>query len=1197
MDDELNDIADLKLRNNDGDDIVENLINLTHLHEPAMLFCLQERYFKSRIYTYTGPILIAVNPFKRVDHLYTQTILEDYYNFGLMRAQGVEVGSPLSPHVYAIADAAYRDMMKVVLHGYGSEKERSRNPGQLTPANQSILISGESGAGKTESTKIVLKYLTTVGKNSNASEDSSVMEKILQSNPILEAFGNARTLRNDNSSRFGKFIELNFSKRGSLIGGSIKTYLLEKVRLPFQQIGERNFHIFYQIFAGASISHKEKWKLSIPEDYNYISRGGIYKLQHVDDAVEYSELRKALDTLNFDPLLQECLFDIVVGILNLGEVRFKSFHDGEGEGSRVDFDDERSSGCIHLSCSLLNIAAEELHSTLCSRTITVSGENYIKKLTAVQASDARDALSKIIYSKLFDWIVKTINMSIRVEQVNVRANIGVLDIFGFESFASNSFEQLCINYTNEALQQQFNQYIFKMEQQEYHREKIEWSFIEFPDNKDCLDLIEHKLNGILAMIDDECRLPKASDEKLAGRMYKAYGSNPRFSATVPQKRDFKFCINHYAGLVEYSTITFVEKNKDELPKEAANVMQSSKNKLLTMIFASDHSMNSRPEKAAVVKGKSSKASPGTAPTSVGFQFKEQLSDLMDSIYATSPHYIRCLKPNDQNEPDNFNRPRITEQLRYGGVLEAVRVARSGFPVRLTHHEFFARYRLVLPAFALKNTPLPFFLKEGDSKLCKETCEHFVVELRNFVNITSKEAQHTKVDVQKYLLFCGVHGLSSESIQVGLTKVFLRKTSYDILESIRFKRCTIATITLQSNFRSYRQKVWYRCILTATALIQRISRGMLARKIALNKRRNKSVIHLQTVFRRFLWEKRYQLFRWVVIKLQSLYRRRVLRKKYLTTQKSRKVILLQSLLRMRKCFRSFKNIRKMIIWAQNRWRMRKAKIVLKKLRMEAKDLGKLKQSNDILKQEIELLKQKAADERERLRKELEQQHQAETVKNKESEILELRAKLEEQLLILESEKRLKETIEHKLNALKESVNVPCLNCEKLKNHIKAQEDVIDRQRNALISTKPVEHESKESQNTKSILEEEVSRLRKLSIEQKVMIDKLQSQLVVEKPAVTKSYVKPISHGSSHHDQLTLTRRRAEKIADVSAIEIPGTSIFDNGKLEEESNGVASNNTVDNSTMVLETVKSFEKNIDAWKNDLRVVRIIINLSREV
>ncbi|KAJ1386584.1 P-loop containing nucleoside triphosphate hydrolase protein, partial [Ochromonadaceae sp. CCMP2298] len=385
-----------------------------------------------------------------------------------------------------------------------------------------------------------------------------------QSNPILEAFGNARTVRNDNSSRFGKFIELSFNDHGHLIGGLIRTYLLEKVRLPSQQKGERNFHIFYQLVAGASDEERVRWGVASMQAlraFRYVQRGEVFQLRSVDDGQEFLALKQGLDTLNFAADDQTRLLDVTAALLHLGQVDFEAVHGREGEGSVVCGDCMDS---LLLASQLLGLEVDRVVRCLTVRTIVARDESYEKKLTAQQAGDARDALAKALYGRLFDWIVRTINLSIQVEAALVRSSIGVLDIFGFECFAHNSFEQLCINYTNETLQQQFNQYIFKQEQIEYQREQINWSFIEFPDNQDCLDLIEHRVSGILAMVDDECRLPAAKDEKLAARMYKAYEGHGRFSATPAQRRDFRFCVRHYAGAVVYSALSFVEKNKDEL---------------------------------------------------------------------------------------------------------------------------------------------------------------------------------------------------------------------------------------------------------------------------------------------------------------------------------------------------------------------------------------------------------------------------------------------------------------------------------------------------------------------------------------------------------------------------------------------------------------------------------------------------------
>jgi myosin-5 len=508
--------------NDDTEADVDNLISLPYLHEPAILHCLQKRYAPGDIYTYTGPILIAMNPFKKVP-LYTNQILETYYNEGLLKSQGIQSGHVLPPHVYAIADNAYREMMRVILSAYGgstkiaSMSAKSPMPsGSATPAapgasaNHSILISGESGAGKTESTKIVLRYLTTVG-NPNGDirvESGSVMDKVLQSNPILEAFGNARTNRNDNSSRFGKFIELCFNKRGHLIGGLIRTYLLEKVRLPTQQKGERNFHIFYQLAAGATPEERTRWGLEDFNQFEYVLHGGMFKLQSMNDQEEFESLKHAFDVLNFDGADQQSVFNMMAALLHLGQVRFAAMHTSEGEGSEVD---AASQASLKRVSELLGLEGAQVAQTLTVRNIVTPSETYQKRLTVLQAGDARDALSKTIYGRLFDWIVRKINESIVVDSKLVRSSIGVLDIFGFECFAHNSFEQLCINYTNETLQQQFNQFVFKMEQIEYQKERIEWSFIEFPDNQDCLDLIEHKVRGSLCVVCSDMRVCDSVD--------------------------------------------------------------------------------------------------------------------------------------------------------------------------------------------------------------------------------------------------------------------------------------------------------------------------------------------------------------------------------------------------------------------------------------------------------------------------------------------------------------------------------------------------------------------------------------------------------------------------------------------------------------------------------------------------------------
>lgn len=985
---------DLKLRNATEEGHVDNLIKLPFLNEPAILHCLQERYHLGLIYTYTGPILIAVNPFKRVN-LYTKSILDEYYNKGLMKSMGADVGTELAPHVYAIADNAYRQMMGAIVRR-NSDKHASD-----VKVNQSILISGESGAGKTESTKVVLSYLTTVGRGLDATDSfqGSIMEKVLQSNPILEAFGNAKTKRNDNSSRFGKFIQLNFNRRGNLVGGSIKTYLLEKVRLPLQQTGERNFHIFYQLVSGSTEEQMSRRGLRKLEEFNYTSKSGVFSLTNVNDAEEYQSLRSALNTLNFDLVDQELLFDLVAGILHLGQLWFQSFTDGEGEGS-VLAENEENNLALHLCTQLLGLSPGQLLESLTIKQIVAAGETYHKKLTKVQAADARDALSKAIYGKLFDWLVRSINTRIEVEASSIRANIGVLDIFGFESFTVNSFEQLCINYANEALQQQFNQFIFKLEQTEYEKEKIEWSFISFPDNKDCLELIEHRVTGLVAMLDDECRLPKASDEKFASRMYKDYANNVRFGATAAQKRSGKFSINHYAGLVEYTVATFVEKNKDELPREANALLQSSTNTLLHLLFQAPSATAAVDPDLTILppgkrdslnrdrdRGKTSTSNSGVVQ-SVGSQFKDQLAALMTTIYATSPHYIRCLKPNDKNVPDNFTRLRITEQLRYGGVLEAVRVARSGFPVRMSHEEFYRRYRMLV--YSRLQTD-----KSSKGSVVtdyKGFCGVFVSLLAQIIATPVLERVNK---LEKYAFdFKGGDKLDLGGFQVGLTKLFLRKECHDFLETIRYRSQHAACVCLQAWQRASANRSWFRNARYAALILQCWVRSTRARRLTQKIRQTCAAITIQKTARRFVCRRRFNSFMYSVILLQSCLRQRCERKKYLLLRQNKAALLLQCVLCMNLHRRRFRRMRRALIILQGKLRVYHAKNLLRQLRLQAKDLGRLQENNETLKKEIEELKQRAAEERIRLQQEFEKRAQESLMAANKAELENLRSKLQE-----------------------------------------------------------------------------------------------------------------------------------------------------------------------------------------------------------
>ena len=725
--------------------------------------------------------------------------------------------------------------------------------------SQSILISGESGAGKTESTKIVMLYLTTLGSSHhNVKQDEalaggtssaraplnemSIMERVLQSNPILEAFGNARTLRNDNSSRFGKFIELGFSRGGSLLGAKVQTYLLEKVRVGFHASGERNYHIFYQLLRGMTEDQKKRYGfhdgethgLELANHYHMTGQGGAPQLREFTDEDGLKYTRKAMTTLGWTEDKVEGVLKLVAGLIHLGQINFDATESEGGQEVSVIQDEN----VLQNAATMLDVDTDKLKAALTERLMITRGEGITIQLSPERAVEARDALAKTMYGSLFLWVVNEVNGCIGWEDDKaVRSSVGVLDIFGFECFAVNSFEQLCINFTNEALQQQFNKFIFKMEQAEYEAEQISWDFIEFPDNQDCLDTIQSKPNGILVMLDDECRLPKGSDRNWANRLYKQYipntgqteSDNTRFLATPVQKSRAIFCVRHFAGFVQYTAETgFLEKNKDEIPLMAQNLFETAPNDLVKDMYniqKMELDENSGKSKEGAAKGKPSKAK------TVGMQFKEQLSNLMAKVETTEPHYIRCLKPNDAAKPKMLTRQRLTEQLRYGGVLEAIRVARMGFPVRLPHDSFFRRYRMLLPS--TPDDVLPWSMeKVPPQDLCI-----------SLVDLLLQEGQRQKVEGTRSWKDDGISrserirrmqriplpiAFPKMDVQLGLTKVFMRKPPHDTLEAHRIFHQNTSAIFLQSWIRGMQQHRRYLIMGEAALTIQRFYRGCVGR---------------------------------------------------------------------------------------------------------------------------------------------------------------------------------------------------------------------------------------------------------------------------------------------------------------------------------------------------------------------------------
>ncbi|CEG42859.1 myosin-like protein [Plasmopara halstedii] len=741
------------LANSSDMDVVEDLIQLPHLHEPGICHTLNERFKINEIYTLTGEILLAINPFQNLG-IYTDKITRKYIRNGDKRALGQEVPD-MPPHVFSIADKAYRSLVNPI--------GRSSNGG---PANQSILVSGESGAGKTETTKFVMNYLATISQHKNATADSNVMKQVLSSNPILESFGNARTIRNDNSSRFGKFIKMEFSPDGSLIGASIQTYLLEKVRLAYQGESERNYHVFYEIIAGATVEEKKRWNLKAPTKFHYLNQSTCTKRKDgVNDADQFMVLKNAMQTMGFDNNDMESIFVTISALLHIGNLEFDETHQASGtEGSEISMMCEDS---MKVVLDFLEVDKEGLEQAICNRNIQTKEEHFSIGLLPDAAENARDALARFLYGKLFDWLVIRINDIVENEDRDVPF-IGLLDIFGFEDLEHNSFEQLCINFANETLQQHFNLTVLRMEQETYEKEEIQWSFINFPDNGPCIELIQGRPFGILPALDEECIVPQGNDQNFSRKLYRQHASNPHFSANKSEMANHLFVVHHYAGAVTYDTFGFCEKNKDILyPEITAIISRSSKPFVRGLLQVVS-------ERKTPIKKAKGRATSVASRMSLGLQFRNQLKVLLETINVTDCHYVRCLKPNDLAKANLLIAKRVCLQLKAGGVLEAVRVNRAGYPVRITHQQFIHRYRPLANGEILKRIPPEAAEDIFDSNERKEAASLLVKYL-------------LRAHAKRYPELAGMTTDTVAGIQVGLTRVFFRRSAIQFVEAQLAKR--------------------------------------------------------------------------------------------------------------------------------------------------------------------------------------------------------------------------------------------------------------------------------------------------------------------------------------------------------------------------------------------------------------------------
>eukprot|EP01117_Protostelium_nocturnum_P010363 TRINITY_DN3728_c0_g1_i4.p1 TRINITY_DN3728_c0_g1~~TRINITY_DN3728_c0_g1_i4.p1 ORF type:complete len:1446 (+),score=574.53 TRINITY_DN3728_c0_g1_i4:156-4493(+) len=740
--------------------IVSDMLLLSPLHPPSILHNVRERFRgRNEIYTFVGPILIAVNPFKKLP-LYGDEMVKLYSERTFTGSSSL---NQLPPHVFSIASNSYHAM-------------RSHNK------CQSILISGESGAGKTETAKYFMAFLAEVARGKDDLVGENIRLKIMQCNPILESFGNAKTLRNDNSSRFGKFTKIQFDSGGVLRGAQITNYLLERSRVVKQSEGERNYHVFYQLLEGADENTKKKLGLRDATFFHYLRQSSVTTI-HSSEGTEwdrFNELMGAFRTIGISEEEIKGVLRVLAAILHLGNVTFVTEMERNTSSTKVA--DANITGFVS---GLIGVDSNQLAFNLTNRKNVIKGESFVVNLDQQKSIDSRDSLSKALYGNVFQWLVKRINS--KLEAVGTELFIGLLDIFGFETFLSNSFEQLCINFANEKLQQHYNRHTFKWELEACKSEEIDYQAIQFEDNQSCLDLIEGKL-GVISILDEECGFPKATDLTFLQKLESNLNSNPNFSRPRVSSQA-SFIVNHYAKSVTYEVSGFLDKNKDSLSEDLGQIIRSSTIPFVANLLENTF-VNSPPVERKAPGAREGTAS-GKRKTTVGNEFKNQLDELMKIINATDPHWIRCIKPNPNKVPNEFNGPEVLNQLNCAGVLETIKIRKMGYPLRIPIEEF-CKYFKVLYSKRRRDKPA-----KTTQSAAKYIVKHF--------------------------------HLDKKSCQIGLTKVFLRNETYEKLDNIRSERLHIPASIIQKAVRNFLMRQDFLRKRKASVQIQRAIRMINTRK--------------------------------------------------------------------------------------------------------------------------------------------------------------------------------------------------------------------------------------------------------------------------------------------------------------------------------------------------------------------------------
>ncbi|XP_026538518.1 unconventional myosin-XIX isoform X1 [Notechis scutatus] len=772
---------------------ISDLTKVNPVTTTTVLRCLQARYAISVFYTKAGCSLVAINPFRPVQSLYSQELMNQYHT--------VDHLQELKPHIFTVAEESYRNVQS-----------------QIPLVNQSIIVSGESGAGKTWTSRCLMKFYATVAASSDIPEGSIMVERIeqrvLDSNPVMEAFGNACTLRNNNSSRFGKYIQLHLNRSQLLTSASIQTFLLEKTRVAYQAPQERNFHIFYQIAKGATLDERQEWDLLESAHFCWLPNSEKTLEEDCFDVT-----REAMTHLGIDSFTQKNVFKILAGLLHLGNIQFC---ESEDEAQLCELEN-LAKGFAETASRLLRVPGEQLLDTLRIRTITAGRQRQVfrKPCLKAECDTRRDCLAKVIYARIFDWLVSVINESICASNSVWNNFIGLLDVYGFESFVENHLEQLCINYANEKLQQHFVGHFLKAQQEEYAEEGLEWSFVNYQDNQTCLDAIEGNPVSIFSLLNEACRLNWTSNAaQFQSRIEIALSKNRSVSRDKFRKEP-NFIVSHYAGSVCYRIESMVEKNKDPIPPELVLLLQQSQDALLQKLFPVEDT-NTKPDE------NHTKTQAKPALVTVVSKFKGSLEQLMEILHSTTPHYIRCIKPNADCKADLFRKEEVLHQLEACGIVETINISAAGFPVRISFRSFLERYGLLkkLKKLNLKATSSQgndFFPDAENGKSLttpiEEECDTLQSEVQDILRQVKPIHSSVKPGETKspnLPMFCGK------------TKVFLTNSMLELFEFQRASLLSEKAFCIQCCWRRFRRKKIARQRWSAT-IIQSAVRQWLARK--------------------------------------------------------------------------------------------------------------------------------------------------------------------------------------------------------------------------------------------------------------------------------------------------------------------------------------------------------------------------------